>query len=214
MEKNKKIEKKLKRSKEIYERVKDELGLNGSVNEQIGQLILECCDIQHEICNQADTIKITNFDKALELIQIDKGTWNEFVNITAKKYYGRLKDKAVDKYEDDCHKRRHIANLKQSFYDSYLSDEPLKVLDETDFDGNHAICAREKTEFRKGDYNTYLKFLQDTVFPSTELTWVRSTSTGLSISPIAAVINSDSSFVITESSSTLSISSMVLLKGK
>ena len=41
--------------------------------------------------------------------------------------------------------------------------------DKTDFDGNHAICAREKTEFRKGDYNTYLKFLQDTVFPSTEL---------------------------------------------
>ena len=41
--------------------------------------------------------------------------------------------------------------------------------DETDFDGNHSICSRKKTEFRKGDYNTYLKFLQDTVFPSTEL---------------------------------------------
>lgn len=146
MEKNKKIEKKLKRSKEIYERVKDELGLNGSVNEQIGQLILECCDIQHEICNQADTIKITNFDKALELIQIDKGTWNEFVNITAKKYYGRLKDKAVDKYEDDCHKRRHIANLKQSFYDSYLSDNPLKVLDETD-NQSYSFDNEENKEF-------------------------------------------------------------------
>lgn len=41
--------------------------------------------------------------------------------------------------------------------------------DETDFNGNHAICAREKTEFQKGDYETYRKFLQDTVFPSTEL---------------------------------------------
>lgn len=132
MENSKKIKRKLERSKEIYERVKDELGLNGTANEQIGQLILECCDIQHEICNKADTIKIENFDKALELIQIDKATWNEFVNITAKKYYGRLKEKAVDKYEDDCHKRRHIANLKQSFYDSYLSDNPLKVLDESD----------------------------------------------------------------------------------
>lgn len=127
-----KKQQKLNRAKEIYEMVKDELGLNGSANDQIGQLILECCSIQHEICKQSDIIKIENFDKALELIQIDKATWNEFVNITAKKYYGKLREKTLDKYEDDCHKRRHIANLKQSFYDSYLSDNPLKVLDEND----------------------------------------------------------------------------------
>lgn len=132
MKKMTKEERKLKRSKEIYERVKDELGLNGSTNEQIEQLIKECCDIQHEICKNADTIKIDNFERALELIQIDKSTWMEFVNITAKKYYGHLKEKAVDKYENMCQSKRHIANLKQSFYDSYLSDNPLKVVDEYD----------------------------------------------------------------------------------
>ena len=41
--------------------------------------------------------------------------------------------------------------------------------DETDFDGKHAQCARKSIEFQKGDKETYLKFLKDTVFPSTEL---------------------------------------------
>ena len=41
--------------------------------------------------------------------------------------------------------------------------------DETDFDGKHAQCTRKSIEFQKGDKETYLKFLKDTVFPSTEL---------------------------------------------
>lgn len=127
-----KEERALKRSKEIYERIKDEIGLNGSINDQIGQLVKECIEIQKEINLKNKEITEIGFDKALELITIDKPTWNEFVNITAKKYYGRLKDKAVDKYEDMCHTKRHIVNLKQSFYDTYLSDNTLKVLDESD----------------------------------------------------------------------------------
>lgn len=132
MKKLNKTEKALKRSEKIYERVKEELNLNGSVNEQISQLIDECCNIQSEICLKSDEIKLDNYEKALELIKIDKGTWIEFVNIAAKKYYGKLKEKQIDKYANNCQLKRHIANLKQSFYDSYLSDEPLKVLDEND----------------------------------------------------------------------------------
>lgn len=147
-----KEEKKLKRSKEIYERIKDELGLNGDTNEQIGQLIQECCAIQHEICGNSDQIKITNFEKALELIQIDKPTWMEFVNITAKKYYGRLKEKAVYKYEDMCQTKRHIANLKQSFYDSYLSDNPLKVVDEYD---------KQTYDFDNSENKEFEKLMED-----------------------------------------------------
>lgn len=126
-----KEERKLYRAKEIYERVKDDIGLNGDTNEQIGQLIQECCNIQKEISEKNDIINKVNFEKASEFIRIDRATWSEFVNLTAKKYYGRLGEKQVDKYEDTCQTKRHIANLKQSFYDSYLSDRPLKVLDET-----------------------------------------------------------------------------------
>ena len=50
-----------------------------------------------------------------------------------------------------------------------VNEKEYYFFDETDFDGKHAICAREKTEFKKGDESTYRKFLQDTVFPSTEL---------------------------------------------
>ena len=41
--------------------------------------------------------------------------------------------------------------------------------DETDFDGNHAICARLKIQFRKGDREKYLDLIRNVVLPSTEL---------------------------------------------
>ena len=41
--------------------------------------------------------------------------------------------------------------------------------DETKFGGNTALTTRKEFEFRRGDEATYLQFLQDTVFPSTEL---------------------------------------------
>lgn len=41
--------------------------------------------------------------------------------------------------------------------------------DETDFDGKHALCSRKEMEFSKGSRETYMQFLKDTVFPSTEL---------------------------------------------
>lgn len=40
---------------------------------------------------------------------------------------------------------------------------------ETDFDGKHAICSRKEIEFSSGSRETYMQFLKDTVFPSTEL---------------------------------------------
>ena len=41
--------------------------------------------------------------------------------------------------------------------------------DETKFDNNYAITTRSKFKFKKGDEQTYLKFLQDIVLPSPEL---------------------------------------------
>ena len=142
-----KEERKLKRSKEIYERIKDEIGLNGSTNEQIGQLIQEACKLQLEINEKNNSITESGYEKAIELIKIDKPTWNEFVNLTAKKYYGRLNEKQVDKYEETCSSKRHIINLKQSFFDSYLSDNPLKVVDE--YDNQLVSQLNNGTEYEK-----------------------------------------------------------------
>ena len=41
--------------------------------------------------------------------------------------------------------------------------------DKTSFGGNTAITTRKEFEFQRGDEATYLQFLKDTVFPSTEL---------------------------------------------
>lgn len=147
MAKLSKLERKLQKAKEIYETIKDEVGLNGDTNEQIGQLIQLCCELQHKICGESDKIKIDNFESAQNLIHIDKPTWMEFVNITAKKFYGRLNEKAVDKYEEMCNERRHIANLKQSFYDSYLSDNPLKVIEDED-NQSYEFDNEENKEFQ------------------------------------------------------------------
>ena len=47
--------------------------------------------------------------------------------------------------------------------------KPYYFYDETDFDGNHSICSRNGMLFKKGSRENYMQFLQDTVFPSTEL---------------------------------------------
>lgn len=142
-----KEERALKRAETIYEECKEQFNLHGDNDEQISQLIDMCCDIQCEICSKSDEIKINNFDKAEELIRIDKPTWMEFVNMTAKKYYGRLNDKAVDKYEEMCDNKRYIANLKQSFYDTYLTDNTLKVIDENE-SASYDFDNEENREFQ------------------------------------------------------------------
>ena len=50
-----------------------------------------------------------------------------------------------------------------------FAGKPYYFYNETNFGGNHAITTRTKFEFQKGDRQTYLQFLHDTVFPSTPL---------------------------------------------
>jgi spore germination protein YaaH len=50
-----------------------------------------------------------------------------------------------------------------------FNGEKYYFYDETQFDGKTSLTTRNSIEFKKGDEMTYRKFLQDTVFPSTEL---------------------------------------------
>jgi hypothetical protein len=50
-----------------------------------------------------------------------------------------------------------------------FEDKTYYFYDETDFDGKHAICARPKMQFRKGDREKYMDLIRNVVLPSTEL---------------------------------------------
>ena len=51
-----------------------------------------------------------------------------------------------------------------------FNGKPYYFYDETDFDGGkHAICARQKLQFRNGDREKYMDLIRTVVLPSTEL---------------------------------------------
>lgn len=50
-----------------------------------------------------------------------------------------------------------------------FNDKEYYFYDKTDFDGNYAETKRKEYIFQKGEKETYLQFLKETVFPSTEL---------------------------------------------
>ena len=50
-----------------------------------------------------------------------------------------------------------------------FEDKTYYFYDETDFDGKHAICARPKMQFRKGNREKYMDLIRNVVLPSTEL---------------------------------------------
>lgn len=117
----------------IYTKIYEELKFEGLTTvEMIHKLVDNACELQHEICRLADSIKIDGLDEAKQILTIDKGTWNEFVSITAKKMYGKYSEKAVEKFEQKVEDSRYKSNLHQAFLDSYLSDEDIKIVDESE----------------------------------------------------------------------------------
>lgn len=115
----------------FYEAFKDELNLEGDEIGQIHQLVKAGCELQCQICTEADKINIDGFEKAQEMLTIDKGTWSEFVKTVAKKMYGNLSEKSLEKMNESIELKRYLSNLRQSFYDSYLADENMKIVDES-----------------------------------------------------------------------------------
>ena len=74
----------------------------------------------------------------------------------------------LDNYKE-CVKTNSITyqNKVLGWYE--FEGKPYYFYDETDFDGKHAICARPKMQFRKGDREKYLDLIRNVVLPSTEL---------------------------------------------
>ena len=134
--------------KPFYEAFKDELNLEGDEIGQVHQLVKAGCDLQCEICTEADKIKIDGYEKAQEILTIDKPTWSEFVKTVAKKMYGNLSEKALDKMNESIEFKLYLSNLRQAFLESYLSDEDMKIVDEAGNSDNR-FDETENSEFQQ-----------------------------------------------------------------
>lgn len=126
-----KKEKRLQKLAIIYEQVDDELHISGKpINEQVHMLVDKCNELQGQICQYADSIKIDDLAKVQDITDIDKKTYLDFVNICALKNKDKLKEKAIAKFEGDFENRLFISNLRHSFLESYMSGYDLKITDE------------------------------------------------------------------------------------
>ena len=126
-----KKEKRLQKLAIIYGQVDDELHISGKpINEQVHMLVNKCNELQGQICQYADSIKIDDLAKVQDITDIDKKTYLDFVNICALKNKDKLKEKAIAKFEGDFENRLFISNLRHSFLESYMSGYDLKITDE------------------------------------------------------------------------------------
>ena len=126
-----KKEKRLQKLAIIYGQVDDELHISGKpINEQVHMLVDKCNELQGQICQYADSIKIDDLAKVQDITDIDKKTYLDFVNICALKNKDKLKEKAIAKFEGDFENRLFISNLRHSFLESYMSGYDLKITDE------------------------------------------------------------------------------------
>lgn len=127
-----KKQKRMKKCKKSYDALSEELTLIGDVNHDIHKLIEAGQAVQCEICKNADTIKIDDYEEANKLSPIDAQTYTAFVSIAAQKMNGKLTDKAFEKFENDFNNRLFIANARHTFLNTYMSDEDLKLADDDD----------------------------------------------------------------------------------
>jgi len=126
-----KKEKRLQKLAIIYGQVDEELHIAGKpINEQVHILVDKCNELQGQICQHADSIKIDDLTKVQDITDIDKKTYLDFVNICALKNKDKLKEKAIAKFESDFENRLFISNLRHSFLESYMSGYDLKITDE------------------------------------------------------------------------------------
>ena len=143
----KKKNNKLKKLARYYNDAKNELKLTGVIKDDVHALVMACIPIQKEICEKSDDIKINDLEKIQNITPIDKSTYLEFVRICSLKNAGKLKEKAVTKFEDDFANRLFTTNIRHSFLNSYMNDSPLKVTDP----GNEEYAPFE--DYESSDFN-------------------------------------------------------------
>ena len=87
--------------------------------DQVRAMVLLANEIQSEICNCADSIKIDTYEQVKELVGVSKGSWQNVVSLNAKKDKMRQKtrDKQIEKTKEniksEMYKQIHLNVLNQ-----------------------------------------------------------------------------------------------------
>lgn len=86
-----------------------------SIEDQVRSMVLLANEIQSEICNCADSIKIDNYKDIKELIGINKDSWKKVVSFNSKK--DSVRQRTLDK-----HIRKTEENIKSEMYTQFHLD--------------------------------------------------------------------------------------------
>lgn len=125
-----KEEKKLNKYRKTYEQIAEEFGLKDKeVVEQVKVCIDEAVKVNKLMREQTDKI-LEDYEKVSQITPIDKQTYLEFVRICSLKNNDSLKEKAINKFEQDFYDRLFTTNLRHSFLTSYMNGDQLKITDE------------------------------------------------------------------------------------
>lgn len=147
--------KKLRKLRTYYNDAATEIPSLTATNDRIEQvqiLVDAACTVQTEIDQINKYVKEEAFETASDEAPLDKATWNEMVKIVSLKSEGKLKDKQVEKFQDDVDKRFDIATLRKAFLESYINtDESAEMvhLSTMSKDNTNGFAAYTSEEFMK-----------------------------------------------------------------
>lgn len=155
-----KEEKRLKVVKKAYEELAEYMDLNGDITHDIHELVKAGQNIQKEICQKADSIKIDDYEAANKIVPISKGTYNEFVSVVVRKNEGKFTDKNVEKLDEEFNTKLYDVNILNSFLNTYVSDKDLKLAnkDDNNFEpfGEHSSEDFEKLLQKSASTKSYI----------------------------------------------------------
>lgn len=136
----KKEEKRLAKLRHSYALVIAKYDINTSQDykEQVHDMVMIAEQIQTNICDEADSIKIHDYEQIKNLVKISKGAYRDVVNFTARQE--SLKTETLDKQIDKANDQIRSEVYKQFQLQNILCGRPVGTLPDGDIN-----CAVNKT---------------------------------------------------------------------
>lgn len=118
-----------KRFEGSFKKVLEEKGYDPSNYDYVklvNELVMECAEMQHDICSSADVVNIDMFKAAQELTKVDnfsinKNTWNEFINKAILLKKTSISDKSIEKAANKAKEMEYLGQLRTAVNTSFVS---------------------------------------------------------------------------------------------
>lgn len=130
--------------------------------DQVRAMVLLANEIQTEICNCADSIKIDKYEQVKELINVSKGSWQNVVHLNAKKDKMRQKsrekqiERTKENIKSEIYKQIHLNVLNHDLAISVPDGMPETQFDEIE-NSEYTDILNDSTETRK--------YINETLYP-------------------------------------------------